>query len=211
MTDRWERLAPLTGIVAVALWIIGAFTFDAVGDFPENNPQGVLATYADNENEILLAGFTFQLGALFFIWFLGSLRSRLLVAEGGLSRLTAIAFASGLAVAVFLVAFPGGDQAAALSEDLTPDAAVALNNLTLLFFLGAELTAAVLLIATGLLSVTRGAFPRWLGWGSLLLALWLLIPPIGWLGLLLGFPLWTLAVSLLLYLRPAVAEPPPAV
>jgi hypothetical protein len=51
--------------------------------------------------------------------------------------------------------------------------------------------------------------PRWLAWVSFLFALWLLIPPIGWAGLLLGVPLWTVAVALLLWMRPA-GEPAPA-
>ena len=43
--------------------------------------------------------------------------------------------------------------------------------------------------------------PRWLAWVSLLLALWLVIGPIGWLALLFGLPLWTLLVSVLLLRR----------
>jgi len=34
---------------------------------------------------------------------------------------------------------------------------------------------------------------------SLVLAIWLLIAPIGWLALLFGVPAWTLLVSLLLW------------
>jgi uncharacterized protein (DUF58 family) len=45
------------------------------------------------------------------------------------------------------------------------------------------------------------------------LALILAIPPIGWLGVIAGLPLWTLVVSVLLYTRPgtAVAAPEPRV
>jgi uncharacterized protein (DUF58 family) len=57
------------------------------------------------------------------------------------------------------------------------------------------------------------ALPVWLGWVSFLLALLLLILPIGWVGVVFGLPLWMIATSVLLYLRaPAqqVAGVPPA-
>jgi hypothetical protein len=41
------------------------------------------------------------------------------------------------------------------------------------------MAAAVLIAATGLLALRTRVLPRWLGWVSLVLALWLLIPPIG--------------------------------
>lgn len=43
--------------------------------------------------------------------------------------------------------------------------------------------------------------PRWVAWVSLLLAVWLVIGPIGWLGLLFGVPAWTVLVSVLLWLK----------
>ena len=42
---------------------------------------------------------------------------------------------------------------------------------------------------------------------SVLLAVWLLILPIGWAGLLVGLPLWTALTSVLLLRSNAVAAP----
>ena len=71
-----------------------------------------------------------------------------------------------------------------------------------------ELGAAVFLTATALLSLGRLAFPKWLGWISLLVALWLLIPPVGWAALIFAFPLWLIVVSLtLIGRRPGAATP----
>src|ERR687897_354241 len=75
-----------------------------------------------------------------------------------------------------------------------------------------EQAAALLLAATGFAILRYGALPRWLAWISFLFALWLLIPPIGWAGLLVGVPLWTIIVTLLLWMRPGgepVAARPP--
>jgi hypothetical protein len=61
----------------------------------------------------------------------------------------------------------------------------------------------------GLLYIRTRVLPAWVGWASLVLALVMLIPPIGWAGLLLGFPLWTVLVSVLLWMRPAAEPSPP--
>jgi hypothetical protein len=200
---RWERLAALAGIVAVVLWVVGTFVS---GEAPDEG-QELLARFQDDEGRILAGGFIFQLGALFFLIFLGALRVRLFAAEGPTGFLTAIAFAAGVAVGIFLLALPGAEMSAAINnDDLDPSSSIALGNLGDIFFLGAELSAALLLVATGLLILRYGPMPRWLAWVSLALALVLLIPPIGWAALLFGVPLWTLAVSVLLWMRPARVE-----
>jgi type IV secretory pathway TrbD component len=48
-------------------------------------------------------------------------------------------------------------------------------------------------------SLRTGSLPRWLAWVSLVVALALIILPIGWAALLFGFPLWVLVVSFLLW------------
>jgi hypothetical protein len=211
----WERLAALAGVVAVALWVIGALIQESTDMPDDDNITGdqVLAWYSNDENAILAGGFVFMLGALFFLVFLGALRVRLLGAEGPVGFLTAIAHTAGIAVGIFLLMLPAPDMAGALSNDeLNGDAALAVNSLGDMFFLGAELTAALLLVAAGLIFIQTRVLPAWLGWASLVVALIMLIPPIGWAGLLLGLPLWTVLVAVLLWMRPAgepVATRPP--
>jgi len=107
---------------------------------------------------------------------------------------------------------PAGDMAGALNdEELTPDSALALRLVGDGLFIGAEVSAALFLAATGLLVVRLRALPVWLGWISFALALLLLIPPIGWAGVVFGLPLWLIATSVLLYLtEPAPREARPA-
>jgi len=208
----WERLAALGGVVAVALWVIGVLIQES-SDMPGDEPTGeeMLSWYVNDDQTILAAGFVFMLGALFFFIFNGALRVRLFEAEGAAGFLTAIAYGAGVAVGILLLMLPAPDMAGALSKDeLTGDAALAVNTLGDMFFLGAELSAALFLVAAGLLFIQTRVLPAWLGWVSLLVALWLLIPPIGWAGLLLGLPLWTILVSVLLWLRPAGEAGPSA-
>ena len=210
----WERLAALSGVVAVALWVIGIVIQES-SNLPGDEAGGdeVLAWFASEENTILAGGFVFMLGVLFFFVFLAALRVRLLEAEGPVGFLTALVFGAGIAAALSLLMLPAPDMSGALSNDeLTGDAALAVNSLGDMFFLGAELASALLLAAAGLIFIRTRVLPAWLGWASLVVALWLLIPPVGWAGLLLGVPLWTILVSVLLWMRPAgepVAARPP--
>jgi hypothetical protein len=205
--DSWDRFGPLAGVAAVALWILGFVLFLATEVEGAETAAEILAGYEEDENQILLAAWVFGLGGVLFLWFLGTRRLRLLAAEGASGRLTAVAFGAGIATAVFLISLPLGDAAAALTDDLEPAAAQALNEVGTAFFIGAELSAVALTVATGLVILRTGVLPRWLGWVSLVLGLWLLIAPIGWLGLIAGFPLWVLALSFLLWQRGETVEP----
>jgi hypothetical protein len=208
----WERHAALGGIVAVALWIIGALIIESARDFDEDNPADVLLWYQDNSDTILAGGFVFELGGAFFLIFLAALISRLWWAEGGTGFLSIAAMLGGLGTALFVMGTAGPDIAGALAEDeLGADAAQALSNLDVAFFIVAQLSAVVLVAAVGVLALKAGALPAWLGWISLLLALLLIIPLIGWAALLVGLPIWTLAVSVMLFLKPRPPPGPPPI
>jgi hypothetical protein len=202
MTDRRERSAALTGITAVALWVIGLLVLERIADQPgtDTTPALALAYFKGEQNAILAGTFFFMLGAVFFLMFVGTLRARLYLAEGGTRRLTGTAFAGGLVAGASLL-FMGSTQAAGTlnRENLSPEAAQMYRGIGDAFFYAAEPAAGLLLLATGLVVVRTRALPVWLGRSSLVVALWLLIPPIGWAALISAFPLWVIAVSLLLY------------
>jgi len=212
MNGRWERFEPLAGILAVMLFVVGVVVIEG-GSPPGDDaaPPEYLSYYQDDEQRILIGGVIFQLGATFFLWFVGHLRARLAAAEGGVQRLTAIAFGGGLITTTCALLLPAADQAGALSNDeITGEAAVVFNNFGDAFFIAAEFAAAPLLVATALVVLATRVLPRWLGWVSLVVALWLLIAPIGWAALLFAMPLWIIVVSVLLFMRPTVVEPTPA-
>jgi hypothetical protein len=203
----WERLSALAGVVAVVLWVV-ATLIEETSDLPEDEGAAILAWFQGETGTILASSFLFMLGSLFFLIFVGALRVRLAAAEGPTAFLTAIAFGAGLATGMFTILLAGPDLAGAISDDeLTADSALTLSVIDDAFFVAAELTGALFLVATALVILRYRPLPRWLGWLSLVIALWMLIPPVGWAGLLLGFTLWTLLVSVLLWLRPAVGEP----
>jgi hypothetical protein len=205
--ERWARYAPLTGVVAVVLWIIGVLISE-IGDRPDDDaPAQEIAAYLENETGTIFAGFFFfALGTAFFLWFLGSLRAALARAEGGVGRVAAIAFGAGLATAAFVLATMAPEVAGAISADnsdreLSPQAAEALVDLSVGFFVCAEFIATVLFVATAVVVLRTRIFPVWLAWASIVLAVGLLVFPVGWAVLIFGLPLWILVVSFLLWQR----------
>ena len=211
MTERgFDRFFPLAGVVAVALWVIGLVIVEGASSTNAETPAENLAAYQEDALAISIGGFLFMLGAAFFLWFLGSLRSRLVAVEPPPSHLTAIAFAGGVATAICLLLVPGPNLAAAINEDdLSAEAAQAMAVVDDAFFVGAEVAAIVLLVATGLLALRTGVLPRWVAWLSFAIALVLVIAPVGWAALIFGFPVWVLAVSLLLFARGPAITPAP--
>jgi hypothetical protein len=198
-TQRWERYAPWTGVLGVVLWVAGFLIVSRGFIAQDATPEQVLALYQTNGGPLIAGSFIFMLGTLAFVWFLGSLASSLRSAEGGVGRVASIAFGGGLAMAVCALLLPSGGMAVALAAGtISPTSADALHRLPGVFYIGVELFAAVLVAATGLVALRTAVLPRWFAWLSLLLALVLLIPPVGWAGVLVGVPVWTLLASLLL-------------
>ena len=209
---RWERFAPLTGIVAVVLWILGVSIEESADYSDQDTPQEILAVFQEDANTLIAGGIVFAFGVVFFIWFLGSLRAALYTAEGGVGRLTSIAYGSGMLAALCLLLQVAPTVQGAFDEDdLSADAAQSLQSMGEAFFGGTELTLIAMFVAVGLLILRTRVLGLWLGWVSLAIALLLAIIPIGWAGVVWAFPLWTIVTSVLLYLRsPAapVAAPP---
>jgi hypothetical protein len=220
MMTRYDRWLPLTGVVAVVLWIIGVFVFESAAPGGDASASEILAYFDEDSTSIFIGAFLFALGTAFFVWFLGSLRAAFLAAEAQPGRLTAVAFAGGVGKAVFDMGVVGAMAAGALaadeSDDLAPQTAQALFFVDDAFFIGAEFMALVFMSAAGALILMRRALPAWLGWLALVIALGLLIVPIGWAFLLFGVPLWVLLASVTLFMRGpetptgAAAVPPTA-
>jgi Domain of unknown function (DUF4386) len=197
-----RRLDPLAGVVAVILWILGTFLLEK-DDRPDGKDTAAFVDWVEaNDTAILAGAVVFGFGVLFFLWMLGSLRAALVEAEGGTARLASIAFASGGAVSIALMfTYLPHAQAAFDHANTSATGVEALVRVGDSIFGGAVLFSIPLLAATGLAILRFGALPRWLAWFSFVLALVMAIPTLGFFGLVVGLPVWTLAVSVVLYRR----------
>ena len=212
---RFERLAPLTGVLAVVLWVVGIVVMDS--DLPADTATGteIAAWFDQKSGTILLAMSLFGVGSAAFVWFLGTVAARLRSA-GGDARLPGIMFVAGSAAIVLVTMAPGSYTAGALGSEnlkraLEPGAAEALFVLGQGFFVAGELVAVAYMGAAGLSILRSGLLPAWLGWASLALAAMLVVNPIGWAALYLGVPLWTLVAGVWLYVRVPAETPEHAI
>jgi len=216
MASRWQRwtLDWNGGVVFVVLFLIRASLPDVN---PEDSDEEIVAYFADGGNRATdIAGiFLIVVAGLFFLWFLGALRTRLREAEGESGHLSTIAFGSGLTfLALLLVAAVtlgttsvGVEFVDAFRVD--PDTVRTITIAGFGFLLTAFMVAAVLVAATSVLALRTAVLPRWLAWAGFLVALALLFSvfffPI------FAFAAWILVVSIVLIVRsPDASRPSPA-
>jgi len=208
---RSERWGAAAGVPIVVAWIlILALTGNSPSDTSSDNK--ILSYYASHGHRVrdITVFFVFAVSAAFFLWFLGSLRSVLLRAEGEPGRLAATATASGTAfVTLFLVAGSVFTSPALIVSDagqkftLDPNTFRFLQGVGILAFTGSFLLAAPLAFATGLVAWRTRVLPRWLAVASFLAAI---AAVVGFLFFTtFVFFAWILLVSGYLALRPVAA------
>lgn len=205
MSKRLERFAPLMGVLAVVLWIIAVIVMES-GDSPADNAPGAeIAAWMDTSSSRILLGATFLgIGSAAFIWFLGSLAEHF--RADGEGRLATVVVACGAAAATMFTCLSAPSAAGALAFDnldrsLSPQAAETLMVLSDGFFVIAEFIAVGFVGAAAVALIRGKGSPSWFGWLTALLAIVLMVGPIGWAGLIFGIPLWTLGASIWLFIR----------
>lgn len=217
-TSNAERFAPLTGVAVLVLALVGALVLYP-SDAPEfmDEPAAIASFYTENGTDVLPALVCYLLASTLLVWFAGSLRSHLRLAEGGTGRLATIAFGGGVAAATLLLASASVESAAALRVDEqgaidVPTATVYSDLSALLFGLAAPYGMAVLLGASALAAFRFRALPVWLGALGALVAIVCLIPPISFVGIIISF-FWVGATGVVLFMGAgagAAAAPPRA-
>jgi hypothetical protein len=132
-----------------------------------DDPISKVTKYYSDHRDVLMVGWYIAAVAIMFgLWFLGSLRSYLLPAEGGTGRLTTVMFAAGfLAFAVsFTASIAGAAMTFRVARQGDPHVMLAmfdLQNMGFTFYWFAWATS----VAAGSLVVARtGALPRWFAW-----------------------------------------------
>jgi hypothetical protein len=208
--DTYTRITAWLGPVAVALWIGGVvcLTHNAPGDHASD--LKILGWYRADANRVLLGGWIFMLGCLAFIGFASGLRRRMLLAENS-DSLTTLAFSGAVLGAGFAMLIPLADIAGAIDKsDISPATAATFHHISDAFFVAAEIAAIIPLVAVGMLALQTRIVPRWWAALGLLVAVVLVIGPIGWAGLIFGIPIWTLGTTYFLLRGPREPRRVPA-
>jgi hypothetical protein len=201
------RLIP--AVLAVGLWIAGLVVVNSFSDKIPHHPTDaqLLAWIQGNQNPILSGGWLWMLGCLSFLWFVALLRPRLADAEGGQHTYTTLAFASAAVASVFGLLMQAGDMGGAINHDsISAATAGTLHNLGDVFFIAAELALIPFFVGVAVLAFRTGVLPKWWSVFSILIAVVLVVGPIGWAALIFGTPLWLLGTGLIVGSSPRVRQ-----
>lgn len=207
-----DRMAPLAGVLAVILWVIGIAFAESASAPDDDAPASAIAEYFSEESGSILAGsFIFMLGVAAFVWFLGSVRVRYNLTEGTAGRFGTIMFGTGVLTAALAMGMTAPNAAAAFAADnldrtLEPGAAEALWIVSDGFFIAAEASVVAFFLAAGMGALRFGALPRWLAWASIALAILAVFPWVGWASFIWGLPLWVLATSIWMFMSAAAPD-----
>jgi hypothetical protein len=211
--SRWERLAPLTGVVAVAI-IIAVFSIGGSTPDEHDSASKVWAYYSRHHDKQIALAFILAIALPFLVFFASTLRHELRRA-GGTGQLSTAAFGGGvLAAAGFGLLSTVHIALSSAGEKVVTQATVqTLNVLDNNDFVPAVAGVALLVLAAGLSVVRHGGLPRWLGWVAIVLGI-AAFTPAGFIAFLAG-GVWIIVVSILFTIArhstggptPAVAEP----
>jgi len=206
-----QRPLLIPAVLSVGLWILGLVVINKFSDkIPHHPTDAQLLTWIQgNQNPIISGSWLWMLGCLAFLWFVALLRPRLAEAEGGQHTVTTLAFAGASIATVFGLLIQSGDLGAAIDQD-TISAATAgvMHNASDMFFVGAELALIPFFVGLAVVALRTGVLPKWWAVFSILIAIVLLIGPIGWAALIFGTPIWLLGTGLMVGSTPRTRRRP---
>jgi hypothetical protein len=195
---RWALIGPLS----VAFWVVGVILINRNGPADHATGSQILAWYKSDSDSLTMGAWLFGLGCLGFVTFIAGLRVRLAEAAGQASQLPGLALAGAAMAGLAGILTAAVDLAGAIDKnDIDPATAATFHHSVDIFFVGAELAAILPLAAVAIVAWRTRVLPRWWAAFAGLVAIVLVVGPIGWLGLIFGVPLFTLGTSLLVLLR----------
>jgi hypothetical protein len=194
--SRWERVAPLSGALSVAIIVV---VFAIGGDTPEEHDTAakVESFYSSHHDKHKALAFILAIAIPFLLFFVSSLRNDLRRA-GGTAQLANAAFAGGVLAAggFAILATVHLALAEAAANANTIGTTQTLNVLDNGSFIPAATGIGVLVLAAGASAVRHGGLPKWLGWVGVVIGI-AAFTPAGFFAFLAG-GLWILIASIAL-------------
>ncbi|MGZ4416455.1 MAG: hypothetical protein ACXVRZ_19105 [Gaiellaceae bacterium] len=204
-----SRLAPLSGLVVVALIVVVIFFLPSSPSSDASAAKAVSFFTAHRHSQMAIAFLVWY--AMFFAVIFGAALRSYLRNRGGSDTLVNLGFIGmGFLALAFSIAVALLYAAADVPAKISPSSEQALNVLQNDLFPPVFVGIALFMFGTGLAIVraTVKALPTWLGWFALLTGLVAVVPPFSWFSLF-GLLVWMLIVSILIYLREGRPTPAP--
>jgi hypothetical protein len=187
--------------------VVGVF----VGSTPDSNAsaQKAVSSFVSNRTDDRVTVFLIAYATVFGLFFATALRSYL-KARSEDDGLITLGFSGMVIFVVGALTLVGTEFAATdVPAKISPAAEQALNVLQNDVFFALLIGAGVFLIGSGLAIVASAALPIWLGWVAVLLGV-IALTPLGWAVALFALPIWTLIVSVLMFMRQEAPVAAPA-
>jgi hypothetical protein len=197
MTAR--RLVPLTGVAAIALFVISTIIGGETPD-PDASAAEAVRYFTENDTKTAVSALVAGIGIVVFLFFVGYVRTVLRQGERGPGLLSAVSFAGGVIFAVGLSVFVGLEFALAdVSDKLDPAAVQAINALNGELFPPLVIGEITFILSVGLAILATNVLPRWLGWVAIVIVV-VGFTPAGFFAFLAAL-LWMAIISVLLSQR----------
>jgi hypothetical protein len=207
MLKNLGRWTPVTGVVFAVLLFLGGMVGGNTPD-ADASPQKVVAYYQSHHGSQQASVFLIVYATVFGLFFAAALHSYLRARsdEDALSTLGRV----GMTVLAVAAATVVGINFAAtdVTSKISPISMQTINVLQNDVFFGLLVGTGIFLIGNGL-AIVRSAtavFPRWIGWAAIVFGV-AAMTPIGWLSLIFALPIFSLIVSVLMFLRQAAPTP----
>ena len=202
---RMERLAPWAGILFTAIFVVG---FLATGDTPDSDSTGAtVVDHYDDSGKIFLGIILLIAAGVLLLVFAGLLRSHL--AAGGPEWLATVVFGGAVVFVVGLGDFVSSQVALVEAADEGQvSVAETLNVIDNNNFGPAAIGLAIVLLSSAWHVLSSRSLPTWIGWFALVLGIFSVAGPLGFIAFLL-FPVWVLAVAVTLLRGTATAPAVP--
>lgn len=202
--DRWSRRAPLTGLLFVALVIVGGPVLEGSTPGTSATAVKIVAFYTAHRERERAGVIVLALAFVAFLFFAAALRSSWRRVPG-VEGIAALVLAAATVVVVGQTANDGiGYALTASPSKLNPSSAQTLNLLANNLVVTSAIGFLVFGIASGLAILRGVGLPSWLGWSALVIGV-LFLTPIEFVGFLL-FVVWVALVSIISYRRSAAPD-----
>lgn len=205
MFKNLGRWASLTGVVFFGL-LLGGFLGGGSTPDSDASAQHAVSSFVSNRTHDRVTAILITYAAVFAMCFAAALRSYL-KARSESDGLIALGFSGMVIYAIGAFTVTGMEFAASdVPAKISPSAEQALNVLQNDVFFALLAGAGIFLIGSGLAIVASGALPKWLGWIAVPLAV-ISVTPLGWFVAIFALPIWSLIVSVLMFLRQGSRAP----
>jgi len=200
---RPSRVLPFFGILAIALVVVA---FVVVGETPDSDDPiaKVVDFYTKHDSDVTAGGFLLMAAAAAFLAWSVQVRSLLFTSEGGSGTRATLGFVGSVIFAVGMTIFAGINFALGDAPDkLDPAGVQTLHVLSFDLFPPIAVGGLLTLFGNGLAVLSTRAFPVWLGWVSVVGALFAFTPL--WFVPFLALALLIVVSSVILAMRPEAA------